>query len=147
MRRREEGAAALEFAMVVPVLFLLMFGIIDFGLLFAQNLALSNSARRCAVRGGQQQQPHLRRRRAGGPELSQAAGGIPSAGVTVRRGSSSATAINVCGSSATKPCTGSQPTDNIYVTLAFDANIAVPMPALGSTKRLSGEGVFRCEFS
>lgn len=44
----EDGAAAVEFAIIAPLLFLLIFGIIQFGIFFAQDLALSNAARQAA---------------------------------------------------------------------------------------------------
>lgn len=51
MRRREDrdrGAAALEFALVVPVLALLVFGIIDYGLFLSDNLAVKQGIREAA---------------------------------------------------------------------------------------------------
>src|SRR6476661_5247790 len=44
-RRSERGAAAVEFALVMPILFLLLFGIIDYGLLFFDSIGLRQGAR------------------------------------------------------------------------------------------------------
>jgi Flp pilus assembly protein TadG len=44
-RRREDGAAAVELALVAPLLFLLVFGIIDFGFGFHAWDAAQNAAR------------------------------------------------------------------------------------------------------
>ena len=44
-RPRDRGAAALEFALVMPILFLLLFGIIDYGLLFFDSIGLRQGAR------------------------------------------------------------------------------------------------------
>ena len=44
-RRDESGATAVEFALVLPLLFLVLFGIIDFGWAFGQNLDLKHAAR------------------------------------------------------------------------------------------------------
>jgi len=41
----ERGAAAVEFAIIAPLLFLLMFGIIEFGWSFSQNLNVRHGAR------------------------------------------------------------------------------------------------------
>lgn len=41
----ESGAAALEFALVVPILLLLVMGIIEFGFMFQAQLALTHAAR------------------------------------------------------------------------------------------------------
>ncbi|GAA2747923.1 hypothetical protein GCM10009868_39330 [Terrabacter aerolatus] len=138
----------MEFALLAPVLFLLLFGIIVFGLLFAQNLALSNAARqasRYAVVNNSN--------RTCSDVVSQALDSaqplvtLTAGAVTVTRGATSSAATNACGTSTAKPCTGSQPTDNIYVTLTYDANVLLPVPGMGNTKRLIGQGVFRCEFS
>lgn len=45
VRRRDGGAAALEFALVIPVLILLLVGIIEFGFMFQAQLALTHAAR------------------------------------------------------------------------------------------------------
>jgi Flp pilus assembly protein TadG len=47
MRRihAEDGAAAVEFALVVPILILLVFGIIEFGFVFNQWLSVTHAAR------------------------------------------------------------------------------------------------------
>ena len=44
-RRRERGAAAVEMAIVLPLLVLLLGGIIDFGWLFFNEVMLANAAR------------------------------------------------------------------------------------------------------
>jgi len=53
LRRRrpgsgQQGAAAVEFGLVLPLLVILVFGIISFGILFAQKLALENGARQAS---------------------------------------------------------------------------------------------------
>ena len=50
-RWRDRGAAAVEFALVVPVLILLIFGSIEFGL-YVQSLTLTENAAREGVRLG-----------------------------------------------------------------------------------------------
>ena len=44
-RHPERGASAVEFALVMPILFLLVFGIIDYGLLFFDSIGLRQGAR------------------------------------------------------------------------------------------------------
>ena len=47
-RAADRGAAAVEFALVVPVLFLLVFGIMDYGRLFFDSVSLRQGAREAA---------------------------------------------------------------------------------------------------
>lgn len=45
MRNREEGQSALEFALVLPVLLLVVCGILDFGWMFYNKLSVENGCR------------------------------------------------------------------------------------------------------
>ena len=47
-RRKDTGAAAVEFALVLPILLALVFGIIYFGYIFAAQISLNSSARDAA---------------------------------------------------------------------------------------------------
>lgn len=54
-RRDDRGAAAVEFALVMPMLFLLVFGIVDFGRMWNMQLTVTHAARegvRVAALGG-----------------------------------------------------------------------------------------------
>lgn len=53
----DAGASAVEFALVMPVLFLLLFGIIDYGLLFFDSIGLRQGAREGARQAVVQQYP------------------------------------------------------------------------------------------
>lgn len=44
-RHRERGAAAVEFALVLPILVMLIFGIVDFGRMLAAKITLTEAAR------------------------------------------------------------------------------------------------------
>lgn len=44
-RRRESGQAIVEFALTLPILLLLVFGIIDFGWLFFNKMGVENASR------------------------------------------------------------------------------------------------------
>jgi Flp pilus assembly pilin Flp len=47
-RRDEDGAAAVEFALLLPLLVLLLFGLIEFGLAFNKRIQATNAAREAA---------------------------------------------------------------------------------------------------
>jgi Flp pilus assembly protein TadG len=49
--RRDGGAAAVEFALVAPLLFVVLFGIIDYGIYFADSIALRQGVREAARAG------------------------------------------------------------------------------------------------
>jgi Flp pilus assembly protein TadG len=44
-RRNEEGQALVEFALVAPLLFLILFGIVQFGIAFMHSVALTDAVR------------------------------------------------------------------------------------------------------
>jgi Flp pilus assembly protein TadG len=48
---REKGASAVEFALVLPVLMLMLFGIIEFGFIFYDKAVITNASREGARRG------------------------------------------------------------------------------------------------
>jgi Flp pilus assembly protein TadG len=48
IRRRDEGQALSEFALVAPLFFLLIFGVIQFGITFGGQIGLGNAAREIA---------------------------------------------------------------------------------------------------
>jgi Flp pilus assembly protein TadG len=50
-RKRQRGAAALEFAIVLPVLILLLVGIVDFGMVMGAQSQVANAAREGARAG------------------------------------------------------------------------------------------------
>lgn len=47
-RRSERGAAAVEFALIIPVFLLLVFGAIEFARLYNEQISLTNAARSAA---------------------------------------------------------------------------------------------------
>lgn len=50
-RKSQRGAAAVEFALVVPVLILLVFGIVDFGIMINSQAVFANASRDAARAG------------------------------------------------------------------------------------------------
>lgn len=153
MKRRtnERGASALEFALVMPILVMLVFGIISFGFLFAQDLALGNAARQTArysvVENRSCDDVSREALAAAAPLVT-----LPkdAAHIEMKRGTEGGAKIAVCTSPTStteKPCAGSADRDNIYVRLNYTADVLLPViPGMGSTMDLDGTGVFRCEW-
>lgn len=144
----ERGAAAVEFALVMPILFLLLFAIIIYGMVFAQDLSLSNSARQAARSGVVATADCASIKKT----AQDNAGTIGMSGtdttVTIMRGTSEDTASAYCTSSdedADQPCASQPDNTNLYVTL--DHDVAKILPFVPTPNSISGKGVFRCEFS
>jgi hypothetical protein len=147
-RRSESGASAVEFALVAPIFIMLVFGVISFGIVFGQNLALDNAAREAA------RSAVVENRTCGQIETTatDAAHSIAMDGddvaVSIKRGQSAAAAVNACaGGDAVTPCTGSAAGDSIYVQLDFTSQLIIPLALVKDTYPIAGNGVFRCEFS
>lgn len=122
-RRSESGAAAVEFALVASFLFLVLFGIIEFGRIFSElevmNSAAREGARVAAVRGN-------------GDDVAAAV--VMAAGPYEVDGTPAAD--KVCDDS-----TSGQP-----VTVAWDQNIHISVGLLPDFNRdIEIRGVFRCE--
>jgi Flp pilus assembly protein TadG len=146
----EEGASAVEFALVLPVLAALVFGIIGFGIVFAQQLSLSNFSRQAARYGAVDDRTCADITQ----QVKSSTGTISMNGaavtVTVLRGTTEALATDVCGGpdpllSTVKPCLGSPANSNVYVRTDFVSTMIVPF--VRPSFNLKGIGTFRCEFS
>lgn len=129
----EHGAAAVEFALVLPFLLVLIFGAINFGVLFAQNLAMNNAARDAARLGAVENTPC--------EEIADAAND-GSASLAMDSGD-----VNwnyTCGS-----CEGTDPGASFEVTGNYDSPFLVPMPIPGfpDSVELTAHGEFKCEYS
>lgn len=146
-RRNEHGAAAVEFALVLPLLMLFLFGIITFGIVFAQNLALGNGARQAArlgaVEGNTCQEIWVEARE------NAISVGMDGDDVTVdvsRVGTGPALA-NCDENTAVQPCEDSDPGQSIRVELTFPSEVMLPVPGAPDEIDVEGTGEFRCEFS
>jgi len=54
LKRGESGVAAVEFALILPVLMLILFGILNYGILLYDQAVITNAAREGARWGGNQ---------------------------------------------------------------------------------------------
>jgi Flp pilus assembly protein TadG len=158
-RRTDDGASAVEIALVIPILLALVFGIISFGALFAQQLALNNGVRQGArlavVEGSTANQSCASVvtavRDSSGPAIAMNTDDID---VNVAR-----TAATPCGTSdnpasSTVVCNNSidgttNAQESIVVTAKYQADLLIPMPIPGFPSQfdLESKAVYKCEFS
>lgn len=152
-RRRESGASAVEFGLIAPVLLLLVFGIMSFGILFAQTLALNNAARqgaRFGAVGNRTCTAMIAETRANAQALAMNPSSVV---VEVWRGDSLAGATQITSSApcnAPSPgntaCAGSTATTNVYVKAYHDSKLLIPIPLFPNTITVGGTGAFKCEY-
>src|SRR5260370_134777 len=130
--RRDAGAAAVEFAIMLPLRLLIVFGIIDFGRALNAQVTITQAAREGA-RLDALNQPNVTAR------TQAAATGLSGVGVTI---------VSACPP-------GSGPTANADVKVSYTFNFITPIGAiagffgggsgLGSSLSLTAEGVMPCE--
>lgn len=126
---RQSGAAAVELALVLPILLVLVFGIVDFGRAYNAEISLTQAARegaRVRALGGTAAATTTR--------VQLAAGFLPAASVSVAAG----------GACPANPVA----TDVATVTATTTFTYATPIGALvgfaAGPITLSGTGVMRC---
>lgn len=163
-RGRESGASVVEFALVVPFLLMLVFGVIEFGTVMAQKATVASAAREGARYGS----VNLYASAVGTPrycshvvakarEQARTIGMEPAdLAVTVKRGTTEATAATMCAASANAaptgarvslpPCQGATSTDILYVETSFGAQLNVPLVTAQSLP-LKNTGASRCEYN
>ena len=160
--RDERGASALEFALVLPVLMLLIGGIIDFGFVLAQQIAFNTAARDAArsavvkpLSGGAQTCSQVANRARTASTTQAGALGASATGAKVEvAGQGGNCQINsgsstTTGSGSTLPCTSSAATGaktSVTVTITYVSTPPFPVPFLGSPT-LTARGDFQCEYS
>jgi Flp pilus assembly protein TadG len=156
----ESGASAVEFALVLPVLIVIIGAIIDFGFVFSQQITF-NTASRDAARSAVRQDLSGARpscatvatnARASAASGAGAIGANPTAiavsvagpggSCTLPAGSVSATGTNVY------PCVGSSGASNprTQVTLSYGTTPPFPVPFMGAMT-LTARGDFTCEYT
>jgi Flp pilus assembly protein TadG len=167
-QRDERGSSAVEFALVVPVLLLLVFGIINFGLVMAQKASLSNAARAGAryatvnaYTGTRTCANVVDKVRANAPTIGIAdtAAGRQSVGVTVKlTRAADGNVSTICNapvggttSASTSPCqnltNGSPSTpDTLTIDVTYTTKSFLAVPGVGKTFALGSSSSFLCEY-
>ena len=146
--RGDRGASAVEFALIMPLFVMLVFGIVAFGIIFAQKLALGNSARQAARYAVVQERTcheitnEVRSAAAGTINMNTA-----NIQVSVMR-VNGATETSACSSptATNRPCEGAPEGTSIKVSTTYASEVMIPLAVMNNTVTIDGEGVFRCEF-
>lgn len=145
--RRDEGATAVEFAIVAQVLFLFIFGILGFGIVVAQNLALENGARAAAragvVDGATCADIKDAAANASSTLAQDGAAVVSGGGVVVAMSDGG---VDLCTSDAIVPCSGADAGASLFVTTSTTSSFLgiIPFVDLGDLD-LAGRGVVACE--
>jgi Flp pilus assembly protein TadG len=163
-RSGDTGASAVEFALVVPVLLLIVFGIINFGFVFSQQMTINNGvregARRAVVadpsapRSCDQIIASVRNQLSGlALDPAQVQIKVSQDGWT-DAGSSCGNAFVTTGFGANGsriPCTNSYNATNrsgsLVVEAKYVSNLPVSFPPFPTTLTLTSKAVYRCEFT
>lgn len=145
----ESGAAAVEFALIAPLLFLLVFGIINFGYLYGQKLSLNQAARegaRLAVVDGGTTPPGDAVNTLGEIEdiVNNSHGLVPQGEIEVRLlKDSDGTAVETDG---TAGCGSIDVGDQLRLEANYDATPLITLPFLNGVLEMESVAVFRCEW-
>ena len=133
-RTKERGAAIVEFALVAPVLIMIMMGVVQLGLLLHQQQGIHAAAREGARNGSFP----------GATETEiEAAVALALNGINL----ANAPVITITPTNASGiPCDETIPgADSVTVNVQVAAVLDIPFLA-GQNVNLTGEGTFRCEY-
>ena len=132
-RRGERGSTAVEFAIILPILIMLVFGIVEFSIAYNRQQGLHAAAREGA-------------RVAALPQTSQA--GIDSRVRSALQGVLNSTDISnatiTVTPSGNQPCDGAAPGTHVVVTVSAPDQLAIPL-VTNKSITLTGRGEFLCE--
>jgi Flp pilus assembly protein TadG len=146
---RDHGAAAVEFALVFPLLLVLTFGIVNFGYLFGQKLALNQ-----AVREGARMAVVANSNGGTNGSAVDSLGEITAivqdaVGGLVEKNDVDVAVLNQSGATANLGCksSGMDVGDQLVVSAEYDTGMLVPLPIpLLEAFTLTTEAVYRCEW-
>jgi Flp pilus assembly protein TadG len=167
-RRRadDRGAAAVEFALTVIPLLMIVFGVIHFGFAMAQKASLNSSVRAGARYGSVNLYNSIADPHSCAKTITRAKDGISTLGMSanavnfnVYRGADQTAAVAagpLCtqATSASSPeglkppCKGGTDSDNLYVIATYTSNLlGVPFTGISKTINFQSVGAYRCEYT
>jgi Flp pilus assembly protein TadG len=168
--REERGAAAVEFALVLPILIVIVFGIINFGIVLAQKASIAGAVRTGARYGSVNAYTATHGCKNVIDKVRDSAGtiGIGSTnntqiGVTVWLVKPDGSKVSQCsvgkgvastGQTTNAPCVRTDATtatpatpDTLTIDTTFDSKLLIPTPGLGTSFNLANSASFQCEYS
>ena len=167
-RRRadDRGAAAVEFALTVIPLLMIVFGVIHFGFAMAQKASLTSSVRTGARYGSVNLYNSTADPHSCAKTIARAKDGITTLGMSasavrfkVYRGADQTSAMAapfLCDESTSAsspeglkpPCKGGTDSDNLYVVANYTSNLlGVPFTGISKTINFQSVGAYRCEYT
>jgi Flp pilus assembly protein TadG len=167
-RRRadDRGAAAVEFALTVIPLLMIVFGVIHFGFAMAHKASLNSSVRAGARYGSVNLYNSTADPHSCAKTITRAKDGITTLGMSasavrfkVYRGADQTSAVAgplLCDESTSAsspaglkpPCQGGTDSDNLYVIANYTSNLlGVPFTGISKTINFQSVGSYRCEYT
>lgn len=154
-KRDEHGASAVEFAILLPLLLVVLFGMIECGFVLAEKASLSHGVRAGARYGSVNLYSGTR---TCGQVVTRALEQAETIGmqemdisVTVKRGASvvCSAAADSPATGSTAPCTGASAagTETLHVTASYETDFSIPLTGIDSPLTLESTGAYRCEYS
>jgi Flp pilus assembly protein TadG len=153
----DRGASAVEFALLVPVLLLFVFGIIQFGMTFGQILALNNPSRQgarvgvvgmnpCSAVVAQVQQGSVGAIGATYPlNVTVTRAGIPLCTAKIESSGTTTISYTLPQTSSTPTCPTQSSTQALTVTTKSTGTFTIPPFFFIKNFTVTGSGVFQCE--
>ena len=139
-KRTQCGAALVEFALVASLLFLVLFGIIEFGLLFADRATLGLAAREAARSAALGTKIGDVRKRAVGSATGLS---LTPANVTLEKSADSGATWTALGDAGTT--NDATPKDLIRATVTYAHPLITGLIFTGTTKTLTAQAVMQRE--
>lgn len=153
--RGELGASAVEFALVLPIFLVVVFGCINYGVVFAQQISMNAGARDAARASVVQPLGGAAvtcaavitqaRTASATVGLTSTRVGVNVTGPTGTTCGSASGSTTVSGSGSAKVCTGSADGGQLVVALSVTPQALVPMVPVPSS--MTSTARFQCEYS
>lgn len=137
----QRGGSMVEFALILPILIILLFGIIEFGILIYNQQVLTNAAREGARRGIVQDTPRIQQ-----PEIYQTVQDYAANHLITLSTTKPTPAVNVTVNGSAGVCGAFA--DNLSVNVTYSYSfMVIPnfITGIGNPYQLTSVSVMKCE--